>query len=103
MTNEGYAVQIARDWNTKDDTNGCVGYVTAFEVDADYLSQFPLEVVGGREHSEYWIPAERLEGFNSKIQGEIRVIRKFTAEGGKLRLIYRKWNSGAYPLRNSST
>ena len=32
VTNEGYAVQIARDWNTKGVTNGSVGYVTKFEV-----------------------------------------------------------------------
>ncbi|GAA5495963.1 hypothetical protein SAMN02745181_3737 [Rubritalea squalenifaciens DSM 18772] len=81
VTNEDYAVQIARDWNTKDETNGSVGYVTRFEVCSDYLSQFPVEVVGGREHSEYWIPAEQLDEFNGKIQGPIQVIRKFTPQG----------------------
>ena len=81
VTNEQYAIQIARDWNVKDQTNGCVGYVTSFDVSSDYLSQFPIEVVGGREHSEYWIPAEQLGKFNSMIQGKIRVIRKFTADG----------------------
>ena len=81
VTNEDYAIQIARDWNTKDASNGNVGYVTRFEVESGYLEQFPVETVGGVEHSEYWIPAERLEEFNSKIVGKIEVLRKFTPEG----------------------
>ncbi len=81
VTNEAYAVQIARDWNTKDDLNGNIGYVTRFEVGATYLSQFPVETVGGVEHSEYWIPAEQLEEFNEQIVGKIEVIRAFTPEG----------------------
>ena len=81
VTNEDYAVQIARDWNTKDKSNGCVGYVTKFEVDTDYLSRFPVEVVGGKQHSEHWIPAEDLNQFNQHIIGKIEVIRKFTSEG----------------------
>jgi len=81
VTNEAYAIQIARDWNVKDEGNGCVGYVTRFAVDSVYLEQFPVETVGGPEHTEYWIPAERLEEFNDKIIGEIEVIRKFLPEG----------------------
>lgn len=81
VTNEEYAIQIARDWNTKDQLNGCVGYVTSFDVEADFLSQFPVETVGGSQHTEYWIPAERLDEFNTHIKGPIRVIRKFTPDG----------------------
>ena len=81
VTNEAYAVQIARDWNTKDASNGKVGYVTRFEVDTAYLEQFPIEKVGGTEHTEYWIPAEQLAEFNTKIVGKIEVIRKFTPAG----------------------
>lgn len=81
VTNEDYAVQIARDWNTKDEANGSVGYVTRFEVNKTYLDQFPIEVVGGSQHSEYWIPAERLEEFNEQIIGKIEVIRKFLPKG----------------------
>jgi len=81
VTNEEYAAQIARDWNTKDSMNGNVGYVTYFEVDSEFLSQFPVEVVGGSEHSEHWIPAERLSEFNEHIVGKIHVIRKFTPNG----------------------
>ena len=81
VTNEAYAIQIARDWNTKDSTNGNVGYVTAFNVDSGFLNEFSVEIVGGRVHAEYWIPAERLDEFNRHIVGVIRVIRKYTVEG----------------------
>lgn len=81
VTNEEYAVQIARDWNTKDATNGNVGYVTKFQISSDYLSRFEQQVVGGKEHTEYWIPAEQLEEFNTHIIGKITIIRKFTSDG----------------------
>jgi hypothetical protein len=75
-----YAEQIARDWNTKDERSGYAGYVTEFAVDSDYLNQFEVKKVGGKEHLEYWIPAEELEEFNRHIHGEIQVIRKFLKE-----------------------
>ncbi|GAB5559781.1 MAG: hypothetical protein SynsKO_14280 [Synoicihabitans sp.] len=81
VTNEDYAVQIARDWNTKDKINGNVGYVTVFEVDEIFLSQFPEKTVGARLHTEHWIPAERLDEFNEHIVGKIRPIRKFIPQG----------------------
>ena len=79
VTNEAYATQIARDWNTKDKTNGCIGYVAKFEIDSNYLAQFPMKQVGGKEHTEYWIPAEQLAEFNTKIIGQIEVINTFIA------------------------
>lgn len=45
-----YAKQIARDWNTRDERSGYVGYVTEFDVDADYLARFEIKKVGGKEH-----------------------------------------------------
>ena len=69
-----YAVRIARDWNVK--ASGA-GYVTKFDVDAKYLSQFPVQEAGGRDHTEYWVPAERLEEFNEHIVGLIEVIAEF--------------------------
>ncbi|MDB6076323.1 MAG: hypothetical protein JWO82_70 [Akkermansiaceae bacterium] len=74
VTNEGYAVQIARDWNVKASGSD---YVTRLEVDAEYLARFAVETVGGREHTEHWIPAEELEEFNRPIVGPIEVIRSF--------------------------
>lgn len=78
---EEYAIQIARDWNTKDAENGNVGYVTRFEVDTDYLSQYASQQVGGAEHLEYWIPSEELPTFNSMLRGPIEVIHEFRGTG----------------------
>ncbi len=77
---EEYAVQIARDWNTRDAASGYAGYVTRFAVEADYLSRYAVQTVGSREHQEYWIPAENLAAFNANIVGKIEVIGHFTAE-----------------------
>lgn len=76
VTNEAYASQIARDWNTK--TGDGLGFVTRFAVKKSFLDGFERKVVGGSEHEEYWIPAEDLEAFNTNIIGKIEVIREFT-------------------------
>jgi hypothetical protein len=76
VTNEAYACQIARDWNTK--FNSRIGHMTRFDVNADYLGQFDRRIVGGREHEEYWIPSEHVAEFNEQIVGEISVIATFT-------------------------
>lgn len=77
VLNEDYATQIARDWNAKDAASGDAGFVTAFDVDADYLAQFAEHVVGNALHRELWIPAEELAAFNAQIRGTIRVTAAF--------------------------
>lgn len=78
VLNETYATQIAKDWNTKDELSGYVGYVTRFRVRADYLSRYKVETVGAANvHQEYWIPAEDLAEFNDNIIGEIEIIAEF--------------------------
>ena len=79
VTNEAYAAQIARDWNTKTTSDG-MGYVTQFDVERSYLDRFERQIVGGRAQEEYWIPAESLEEFNDRIVGEIAVIATFSAK-----------------------
>lgn len=71
---ESYAVQIARDWNTRD---GGTGYVLRFEVVAEYISSYPVQIAGSREHREYWIPAEELDEFDRHIVGQIEVVSTF--------------------------
>lgn len=66
-----YARQIARDWNTADEKSGFSGFVTTFELEESYLSNFQPHTVGTFEHVEYWIPAEKLNQFNSAIRGLI--------------------------------
>lgn len=79
VTNEGYAKQIARDWNTKSGTLG--GFVTRFVVDDGYASKFERRVVGAREHEELWVPAEELPDFNGRLDGRIEVIGAFFGDG----------------------
>lgn len=76
VTTRDYAIKIARDWNVRASGSG---YVTEFEVDAAFLARYPVEMAGGREHQEYWIPAEELPDFNSAIVGVIRVVDEFRA------------------------
>ncbi|MBX9948531.1 MAG: hypothetical protein K2Y39_05180 [Candidatus Obscuribacterales bacterium] len=84
VMNEEYATQIARDWNTKDEASGYVGYVTRFEVNSEYLANFEVQVVGAADvHQEYWIPAEQLDEFNRNILGKIEVISTFVGEKAK--------------------
>jgi hypothetical protein len=78
VTNEEYAIQIARDWNVKASGSG---FVTEFDVDAEYARQFPKKVVGARIHEELWVPAEQLQEFNSRIVGKIRVTHSFYGDG----------------------
>ena len=78
VMNFEYAEQIARDWNTK--RNSFAGFVTKFDVDAGYLRQFPVQVVGGRQHEELWVPAEELGEFNRHIIGQIAVVAFYYGE-----------------------
>ena len=78
VMNFEYAEQIARDWNTK--RNSFAGFVTQFEVDGEYAKRFPVQVVGGRQHQELWVPAEELDEFNSHIIGQIAVAASYYGE-----------------------
>lgn len=77
---EGYARQIARDWNTGDPNSGFVGYVTRFAVRAAFLEAYEPQTVGETRHREYWIPAEDLPAFNAAIVGTIEVIATYRGE-----------------------
>ncbi len=80
VLNEEYAVEIARDWNTKDAASGFAGFVTRFAVRADFLAQYEVRTVGASRHQEYWIPAEHLAELNRSIVGAIEVIAEFHGE-----------------------
>ena len=71
---EDYAIKIARDWNVKASGSG---FVTKFKVLKSFLDAYEVQDAGGREHLEYWIPAEDLEAFNQAIVGQILVTQKF--------------------------
>jgi hypothetical protein len=77
VANIRYARQIARDWNTRDESSGFSGFVTRFQVANSYLSNFEQRTVGSSEHVEYWIPAEELASFNRAIQGLVEIEEAF--------------------------
>lgn len=79
---EDYAIQIARDWNTKDAASGFMGYVLRFRVSAEFASRYPVQTVGGAVHKELWVPAEDLDEFNRNIVGPIELIGQFRPEPG---------------------
>ncbi|MGW2095102.1 hypothetical protein [Promicromonospora sukumoe] len=74
VLNEDYATRIARDWNVK--ASG-VGYVTRFDVAAEFLDRYEVQQVGGQTILEYWIPAEDLDELNANIVGRIEVVAEF--------------------------
>ena len=74
VLNEDYATKIAREWNVKHDG---AGYVTRFEVRAEFLDRYEVHQVGGQTILEYWIPAEDLTELNASIVGVIELIAEF--------------------------
>ena len=74
VTNEAYAIEIARDWNVA--ASGA-GFVTRFEVRKDFMERYDIHQVGAAHHAEWWVPAEDLEALNDNIIGTIEVIRRF--------------------------
>ena len=79
VLNKTYATQIAREWNAKRNEHK-VGYVTRFRVKTAYLQRHKIQIVGGSEHQEYWIPAEELAEFNRNIVGRIEFIGEYRNE-----------------------
>lgn len=73
VLNSGYAEQIAREWNPPDERSGFAGFVTSFEVEADFLRAFDVKVVGASHHRELWIPAGELDAFNAHLTSFIQV------------------------------
>lgn len=83
VLSEQYAIQIARDWNTKDPNSGYIGFVLRFQIRQDYITQYEPHLVGSHEHLEYWIPAEELDRFNDALVGQIELIHEFRPHQGK--------------------
>jgi hypothetical protein len=75
VLNCDYARQIAERWNTKDSAGHPtqVGFVTEFDLPAEYFERFEQHAVGASLHRELWVPAQELGSFNSQLVGRIRV------------------------------
>ena len=76
VTNEAYAVEIARDWNVPQSGSG---FVTRFEVLESFMRRYETHIVGAARHEEWWIPAEDLEALNAHLVGRIEIVHSFTA------------------------
>jgi hypothetical protein len=74
VLSEEYAVKIARDWNVPSSGSG---FVTRFDVQRSFIDRYSVQEAGGRDHLEYWIPAEELRAFNEAIVGKIEVVAEF--------------------------
>jgi hypothetical protein len=85
VVTEEYAVQIARDWNTKDAASGYAGFVTRFRIREEFITRYAIQTVGNSIAKEYWVPAEELDEFNSNIVGLIEVIHEFRGGPGEHR------------------
>lgn len=72
-----YAEKIARDWNSVRDNHGFEGFVVEFEIDDAFVSRYPVQIAGGAECEELWVPAEELEDFNRHISGLIDVVATY--------------------------
>lgn len=73
VTNEQYAIEVNK-WNVEREGKG---YVMKFEVNKSFMDKYPIQTVGGRYHTEWWVPAEELEELNQNIVGLIEVIGKY--------------------------
>jgi hypothetical protein len=80
VTTFAYAEKIARDWNSKGSAPHDIGFVTQFEISAACAVKYPVQLAGGRDHAELWVPAEELPAFNNAIIGPITVIAAY--QGG---------------------
>src|SRR6266550_8139453 len=76
VLNEGYARQIAREWNVP--ASGA-GYVTRFTVRKAFAGRYQVQTVGGSIHKELWIPSEDLAEMNRNIVGLIELIAEYKA------------------------
>jgi hypothetical protein len=72
-----YAQALAREWNTKDDASGFVGFVSRFKVADRFVARYPVKRVGGRSDEELWVPASELAALNDHIRGFIEIVDAF--------------------------
>jgi len=77
VTSFAYAEKIARDWNSVLPAPDNLGFVTEFDISDAMAAKYPVQVAGGQEHSELWVPAEELDAFNQGIVGLIRPVAAY--------------------------
>lgn len=75
VVNERYAREIAAKWNVPESGSG---FVTRFEVKKSFMDHYPVRQAGGKQHLEWWIPAQDLEKLNDNIVGLIEVVGEYS-------------------------
>ncbi|GAA4569194.1 HEAT repeat domain-containing protein [Planotetraspora kaengkrachanensis] len=78
VLNEAHATKTARDQNVPESG---AGFVTRFELDADFARRYRVRQADGRTVVELRVPAEELAEFNAHLAGRIHVVREFHAPG----------------------
>jgi hypothetical protein len=74
-------LRLLRDWNTKDEASGFVGYVLRFRVRTEFMGRYEVHVGGASEHREYCIPAEGLQELNDNLVGAVEVYWGISGRG----------------------
>ena len=77
VTTFAYAEKISRYWNSVLPTPNNIGHVTRFEINAETAARYPLQLAGGRDHEELWVPAEEMDLFNAGIVGQIKCLASY--------------------------
>jgi len=77
VTNEKYAREITEQWNIRDSG---VGYVFKFLVEKSFVEGYNVEKVSGKDHTEWWIPSEKMDDLNKAIVGKIKMIGRYPTE-----------------------
>jgi hypothetical protein len=54
--------------------------VTRFVVEDRFAARYPVQLAGGRDLQELWVPADELEEFNRQIDGPIMVAAAWYGE-----------------------
>jgi hypothetical protein len=72
MLNFEHAEQRASERCPRDAAAGFAGFVTDFDIDADYVRSFEVQQVGGAvKHREIWVPAGKMKEFNAQLRSRI--------------------------------
>jgi hypothetical protein len=77
VTTFAYAEKIARDWNSKGAAPDNLGFVTEFIITDAMAARYPVQLAGGRDHAELWVPSAALDAFNQAIIGAIAVVAAY--------------------------
>ena len=85
VTNEIYAREITEQWNIRDSG---IGYVFRFLVQQPFAAKYTVEKVGGKNHTEWWIPSSTvmlfllvLSAINATHTMQYRITNSFSSHG----------------------